>query len=183
MFHFIHHLSRKYLIQHQLQYVQILEDLRIMVCSRTHRVQICSKSITFYLISSTVIMFQEIEALLSLFKIEMRFLEKPKSIVSYESICHCLLCFFIFQEPYWVVEFSSEEDVKLLTNRSVSLRNCLELWGQADSLELLHKKLGKIPSDTIKPYFQANKSFKIDVETFCRHFSHAEKVAKLEVRN
>lgn len=71
--------------------------------------------------------------------------------------------------------------MKLLASRSVSLRSCLELWGHAESLEALHKKLKNIPSDSIKPHFGPEKSFKIEVETFCRHFSQKEKVAKLEV--
>lgn len=79
------------------------------------------------------------------------------------------------------MKFSSEEDVKLLTSRSVSLRSCLELWGHATNLESLHKKIRNLPTEKIKPHFSSDKSFKIEVETFCKHFSHKEKVAKLEV--
>lgn len=79
------------------------------------------------------------------------------------------------------MEFASEADIKLLASRSVSLRSCLELWGHADTLELLHKKLRNISPEKIKPHFHADKSFKIEVETFGKHFSHKEKVAKLEV--
>lgn len=78
------------------------------------------------------------------------------------------------------MEFKSEADVKLIASRSVSLRNCLELWGHAESLEKLHKTLN-IQPDSIKPHFNPNKSFKIEVETFCRHFTQKEKVSKLEV--
>lgn len=31
------------------------------------------------------------------------------------------------------------------------------------------------------PHFDGSRSFKIEVETFCRHFTQKEKVAKLEV--
>lgn len=125
---------------------------------------------------------QEIESLLSMFKIDMRFLEKPKSIVSWR----CYLFFInhltsLFQEPYWIVEFKSESDVKLLASRSVSLKNCLELWGYANNIQVLHNKLKKLPSDVSKQHFQTNKSFKIEVETFCKHFSQKEKIEKIEV--
>lgn len=79
------------------------------------------------------------------------------------------------------MEFKSEADVKLIASRSVSLRNCLELWGHAESLETLHKTLRNIQADSIKQHFDHDKSFKIEVETFCRHFTQKEKVSKLEV--
>ncbi|KAJ8970387.1 hypothetical protein NQ314_001255 [Rhamnusium bicolor] len=78
-------------------------------------------------------------------------------------------------EPYWIVEFASENDVKLLASRSVSLRNCLELWGHARDLQKLHEKLKCYPKNLMEPYFQPNRSFKIEVETFCKHFTQKRK--------
>ncbi|KAJ8942253.1 hypothetical protein NQ318_003100 [Aromia moschata] len=106
--------------------------------------------------------YAEIESLLSLFNIEMKFSEKPSN------------------EPYWIVEFASENDVKLLASRSVSLRNCIELWGHANNLQKLHEKLKFYPQNLIDQYFQPDKSFKIEVETFCKHFTQKEKVNKIE---
>ncbi|CAG9769697.1 unnamed protein product [Ceutorhynchus assimilis] len=107
----------------------------------------------------------EIESLLSLFKIEMRYAQKPQS-----------------KEPFWIVEFSSEGDAQLLTSRSVSLRNCMELWGHEKSVDLLHNSLRK-KCEIFAPYFSPNKSFKIEVETYCKHFTQQEKVNKLETFN
>ncbi|CAG9826079.1 unnamed protein product [Diabrotica balteata] len=107
--------------------------------------------------------FSEINSLLSLFNIEMKFVQQPKDI-----------------EPYWIVEFNSEEDVKLLASRSVSLRNCLELWAHANTVPELHNKMKKYPHNLLQSHFNPNKSFKIEVETFCRHFTQKEKVEKLE---
>lgn len=104
----------------------------------------------------------EIESLLSLFKIEMRYKEKPKNM-----------------EPYWIVEFSSESDAKLLTGRSVSLRTCSELWGHENSMLQLHKSLQN-KKQLLTTYFNPEKSFKIEVETFCRHFTQQEKLNKIE---
>uniref|UniRef100_A0AAR5QI18 tRNA (guanine(10)-N(2))-methyltransferase TRMT11 n=1 Tax=Dendroctonus ponderosae TaxID=77166 RepID=A0AAR5QI18_DENPD len=106
--------------------------------------------------------YAEIESLLSLFNIEMKYEQKPQN-----------------QEPFWLVEFSSESDAKLLTSRSVSLRKCLELWGHEKSIDLLHSTVrGK--SGSFAAYFEPSKSFKIEVETVGRHFTQQEKVAKLE---
>lgn len=85
----------------------------------------------------------------------------------------------MIQEPYWLVEFKSESDVKLLASRSVLLKNCLELWGFEGSVEVLHEKLKNLPSELTKPHFI--KPFKIEVETFGKHFTQREKVLKIEV--
>lgn len=86
------------------------------------------------------------------------------------------------QEPFWIVQFSSDKDISLLASRSVSLRNCLELWGYSNSIQTLHEKLKKLPNNIMATHFQCNKSFKIEVETFCKHFTQKEKVEKIEVR-
>ncbi|KAJ8974635.1 hypothetical protein NQ317_019869 [Molorchus minor] len=106
--------------------------------------------------------YAEIESLLSLFKIDMRYLEQPKN------------------EPFWIVQFSSENDIKLLASRSVSLRNCLELWCHAKSIPQLHDKLKCFPRNLMEQHFKSNRSFKIEVETFCKHFTQAEKINKIE---
>ncbi|XP_074030901.1 tRNA (guanine(10)-N(2))-methyltransferase TRMT11 [Leptinotarsa decemlineata] len=106
--------------------------------------------------------FAEIQSLLSLFNIDMRYLERPKD------------------EPYWIVQFASEKDVHLLASRSVSLRNCLELWSRAKTVQNLHEKLKNVPPKIMAPYFRPEKSFKIEVETFCRHFTQKEKIDKIE---
>ncbi|KAI4457392.1 rna methylase-related [Holotrichia oblita] len=107
--------------------------------------------------------FEEINSLLSLLKIEMDFIETPNKT-----------------QPYWLVKFKSEDDVKLLTNRSVSLRSCMELWAYSDTIEDLHRQMKQYPYELQAPYMQENQSFKIEVETFCKHFTQKEKVDKLE---
>ncbi|KAL6253458.1 hypothetical protein P5V15_015304 [Pogonomyrmex californicus] len=68
-----------------------------------------------------------------------------------------------------------------IASRAVSLRFCLELWAQGKQNEDLH--------DSLKTYLIKNtetiakdkkKSFKIIVETFCKHFSQREKINKIE---
>ncbi|CAH1183253.1 unnamed protein product [Phaedon cochleariae] len=110
--------------------------------------------------------FAEMNSLLSLLNIQMKFIQKPKDI-----------------EPYWIVEFASEKDVRLLASRAVSLRSCLELWAHGKSIPDLHEKLKLYPHHLMAPYLQPDKSFKIEVETFCKHFTQKEKVDKIESFN
>lgn len=80
-----------------------------------------------------------------------------------------------------MVEFKSEADVKQLSRRSVSLRCCTELWGYAKSVEELHSKLKSSLPVLSESYFDSDKTFKIEVETFCKHITQKQKIAKLEV--
>ncbi|XP_011634259.1 tRNA (guanine(10)-N2)-methyltransferase homolog [Pogonomyrmex barbatus] len=83
--------------------------------------------------------------------------------------------------PYWIVDLPDENIVHQIASRAVSLRFCLELWAQGKQNEDLH--------DSLKTYLIKNtetiakdkkKSFKIIVETFCKHFSQREKINKIE---
>lgn len=57
----------------------------------------------------------------------------------------------------------------------------MELWAYSDTIQGVHSKMRQYPYDLIAPYMQENQTFKIEVETFCKHFSQKEKVNKLEV--
>lgn len=107
----------------------------------------------------------EIESIASIFKININWLEKPS------------------KHPYWVVELPSENAAHQIASRSVGLRCCMELWAQAKTEEELHKNVQAYPYEIMKQYFLPELSFKINVETFCNHYSQAEKVAKIESFN
>lgn len=107
--------------------------------------------------------FAEIESLLSVFHIPVRFLEKPTDL-----------------QPYWIVEFNKEEDVKLLASRSLSIRYCLELWGHAKSMEDLHRDIKTLPTAFFEDHLQPNRTFKIAVQSFCKHLTQADKVTKIQ---
>ncbi|XP_017781045.1 PREDICTED: tRNA (guanine(10)-N2)-methyltransferase homolog [Nicrophorus vespilloides] len=108
--------------------------------------------------------FQEINSLLTAFNITMDFIEKPTDL-----------------QPYWMVKFASEQDAKKITQRSVLLRSCIELWGHSNSVDGLHEMMKKFPEHLMEPHLDEDKSFKIEVETFCKHFTQQEKVDKIEV--
>lgn len=72
--------------------------------------------------------------------------------------------------------------MKVLANRSVSLRSCIELWADEKDSNSLHNTLKNIPKEFFSSHFEPKKSFKIEVETFCRHITQKEKIKKIEVR-
>lgn len=75
-----------------------------------------------------------------------------------------------------------ENIVHQVASRAISLRFCLELWAQDKRNEDLHNSL-KAHSINNSEAMTRNKkkSFKIVVETFCKHFSQREKINKIEV--
>jgi len=90
--------------------------------------------------------------------------------------------FVKFFQPYWIVDLFDENAVHQVASRAVSLRFCLELWTQAKRNEDLHSSLKTYSvknSETMSR--DKKKSFKIVVETFCKHFSQREKINKIEV--
>lgn len=128
----------------------------------------------------------EMESILSILNIKIKFIEKP-----------CV------QKPYWIVELPSEDCIRKIASRSVLIKNCIELWCRAKSEIQLHQNLQDslknttgtwiaqdresefsdshlCPKDLIESFCSIKRSFKIDVETFCKHFSMKEKVDKIE---
>lgn len=129
------------------------------------------------------------QSIISLYNIPIKFIEKP-----------CI------QKPYWVVELPSEDYVKKIASRSVLVKNCIELWSRAKTEAQLHINLKSAlnnktgnwispenledsdcnqahvcPSSLIEACCKSDISFKVDVETFCKHFTMKEKVDKIEV--
>lgn len=128
------------------------------------------------------------QSILSVLDIPIKYIEKP-----------CV------RKPYWIVELPTEESARKIASRSVLLKNCIELWARAKTESQLHTNLKSAlnnssskwivnennlnevsdthvcPSSLIYPCCSVDKSFKIEVETFCKHFSMKEKVDKIEV--
>ncbi|XP_046396583.1 tRNA (guanine(10)-N2)-methyltransferase homolog [Ischnura elegans] len=104
----------------------------------------------------------ELESILSMYDIPLRWLEGPSAL------------------PYVIAELPSEESVKLLASRSVSLRCAVELWARAKTRDGLHEEMKAFPSERTSSYFSADKSFRVTVETFCKTISQKEKVEKIE---
>ncbi|CAB3235241.1 unnamed protein product [Arctia plantaginis] len=129
----------------------------------------------------------EINSILSIFNIPIKYIEQPS-----------------VQKPYWIVELPTEDSVKKIASRSVLVKCCIELWSRANTESQLHtnlknslqNKTGKwvvgddnsnctsdkyfCPKELIESCCTAKNSFKIEVETFCKHFTLKEKVEKIE---
>ncbi|XP_075211721.1 tRNA (guanine(10)-N(2))-methyltransferase TRMT11 isoform X2 [Lycorma delicatula] len=106
--------------------------------------------------------FQEVVSIANLFKISIRWDEKPTN------------------HPFWIVELKSDNCAKKLASRSICLRSISELWGFADESETLHQQLKNLPEHIIKPHCEPHLSFKIKVDMFCNSQTQAEKLKKIE---
>lgn len=85
------------------------------------------------------------------------------------------------EHPYWIVDLPDENKVHQVASRAVSLRFCLELWAQDKRNENLHSSLKDYSVKNSEAMARdKKKSFKIVVETFCKHFSQREKINKIE---
>ncbi|KAK0182509.1 hypothetical protein PV327_000645 [Microctonus hyperodae] len=107
----------------------------------------------------------EIDSILNLFKIvssKLKILEKPDD------------------QPYWIVESNCESIVKKIASRSISLRFCIELWTYANDFTTFHNSLKVLPKTRFEPYNSKDRSFKINVETFCKHLTQKEKIDRIE---
>ncbi|KAF6213186.1 hypothetical protein GE061_010902 [Apolygus lucorum] len=106
--------------------------------------------------------FQEIESIASLLNVDLTWIHKSA------------------ENPFWLVEVRSEEDVVKLTSRSVTLRYAIELWSSSSQREDFHDQLKSLPTAFTAPYFDENVSYKVKVEVFGSSQTQAEKVQRIE---
>ncbi|XP_012286221.1 tRNA (guanine(10)-N2)-methyltransferase homolog isoform X2 [Orussus abietinus] len=107
----------------------------------------------------------EIDSILDMLNINLRAQTKPED------------------HPYWIIEVPSESVVHEIARRSVTLRFCLELWADGQGFEEFHDNLRLYSGENIKVHINPDKSFRITVETFCKHFTQQQKVEKIESFN
>ncbi|XP_011303591.1 tRNA (guanine(10)-N2)-methyltransferase homolog [Fopius arisanus] len=86
-------------------------------------------------------------------------------------------------KPYWIVECSEEATIQTIASRSVSLRYCIELYVRERDFSSVHSALRQIPRERWSKYARQDKTFRIVVETFCKHISQSEKIEKIESFN
>ncbi|XP_003426755.1 tRNA (guanine(10)-N2)-methyltransferase homolog [Nasonia vitripennis] len=82
--------------------------------------------------------------------------------------------------PFWIVELPEEKACKI-ASRSVLLRHCIELWSHSKTVDGLHSNLKSYNQNEIASHLST--TFKVVVETFCKHFTQKEKVEKIETFN
>lgn len=86
-------------------------------------------------------------------------------------------------DPFWIVELQNDEAAKKLASRSVSLRCVLEYWHHATNYKMFHSDLKNIVQNNyslLSNTFGEDKTFKLTVETYNKHYQQLEKVAKIE---
>lgn len=87
------------------------------------------------------------------------------------------------EQPFWIVELPCDESARKIASRSISIRCILELWSHSKTVPLLHENVKQYlvkNDELVKPLFTEDQSFKITVETYNKHFTHQEKVDKIE---
>lgn len=77
--------------------------------------------------------------------------------------------------PFWILH-ATEYDIKKIASRAISLRFAVEVWCNEKSPTSFHEKFRKFHVDPkyLKP------SFKVRVETYNKHFTMKEKIAKID---
>ncbi|KAK6628512.1 hypothetical protein RUM43_002327 [Polyplax serrata] len=106
----------------------------------------------------------EIESILQLFNIQVKWIDGPN------------------ESPFWVAEMTPE-NMNRIAGRSVTLRSVVKLWGYGKTLDELHKDIRRYPEHLIRNQLSIDVSFRVNVETFGKTFSMAEKVDKIELFN
>lgn len=77
----------------------------------------------------------------------------------------------------------SDECVRQLASRSISLRAAIDLWAHSNDIDKMHQQLKNLDPSYFQQYLQPHLSFKVEVETFSNHLSMKELVDKIEVKN
>ncbi|XP_017847458.1 tRNA (guanine(10)-N2)-methyltransferase homolog isoform X2 [Drosophila busckii] len=84
--------------------------------------------------------------------------------------------------PFWLVEFPSDEQALQYASRSIALRSIMELYAHGHKMPEFHEQLKthvQTNGQQLEAFFKA-ETFKVTVETYNKHFSQKEKVAKIE---
>ncbi|KAK3579848.1 hypothetical protein CHS0354_015263 [Potamilus streckersoni] len=84
------------------------------------------------------------------------------------------------KDPFLVVDLPSEDGAIQIMSRTLLVRSAYELWGQGKSHEEMYRNLAAFHTDRMAPYFSANTTFKIMVESFNKTITQKEKVQRIE---
>jgi tRNA (guanine10-N2)-methyltransferase len=82
--------------------------------------------------------------------------------------------------PFWIVEDVTENDVRKIASRSLSLRFVVEVWSSGKTYESFHENLKKFCQTADKKFTSADSSFRVTIETYNKHFKQHEKIQKIE---
>ena len=83
--------------------------------------------------------------------------------------------------PWIILDLDNEAEAVRLNSRSLSIKFCVELWAQGDSFKEFHQNLQQ--STFNRPdnkWFDEKVSFKVQIESFNKKVTGAEKHDKIE---
>uniref|UniRef100_A0A1B0ERY9 tRNA (guanine(10)-N(2))-methyltransferase TRMT11 n=1 Tax=Glossina morsitans morsitans TaxID=37546 RepID=A0A1B0ERY9_GLOMM len=87
------------------------------------------------------------------------------------------------KKPFWTVEFPDDAVALQYASRSIALRAIFKLWSHGKNYEIFHKNLNHFIEQNQAHQswlFKPETSFKITVETYNKHLSQREKIARIE---
>ncbi|KAI9336141.1 S-adenosyl-L-methionine-dependent methyltransferase [Obelidium mucronatum] len=82
------------------------------------------------------------------------------------------------ESPFLVVRMKSADDAKKLLNRSILIKEVVEVWAEAKTLDLLLEKVKEIPLEKHQPYLQS--SFKFNVTIFGNTLTKPQQIECIE---
>ncbi|KAJ3019885.1 UNVERIFIED_CONTAM: hypothetical protein HDU68_010438 [Siphonaria sp. JEL0065] len=82
------------------------------------------------------------------------------------------------ESPFLVVRMKSAIEAKKLLNRSILIKEVIELWAESETLEGLLDRVKAIPIEKHNPYL--NASFKFNVTVFGNTLTKPQQVARIE---
>jgi len=82
--------------------------------------------------------------------------------------------------PWVIIELNSDDEAKKLLSRSLSTKHCIQLWGEGKSYNEFHSNMRNFPYSQHAQLLSAERSFKVNVESFQRKTSRDEKIQRIE---
>ncbi|CAC5387197.1 TRM11 [Mytilus coruscus] len=83
--------------------------------------------------------------------------------------------------PYLMVELNSEKEARKLMSRTVLIKSLYEVWGHGATYKEVSEQVETIPAEIKKPCFSAEKSFRINVDTYNKKIQQEDKIKIIEV--
>jgi tRNA (guanine10-N2)-methyltransferase len=87
------------------------------------------------------------------------------------------------KKPFWIVDLPNDEYAIQIASRAVSLKCILELWTHSNTYGKFHQSLKtclEINKEQQQHLFAKDKTFRVTVETYNKHYTQKEKVDKIE---
>ncbi|XP_063407335.1 tRNA (guanine(10)-N2)-methyltransferase homolog [Mytilus trossulus] len=82
--------------------------------------------------------------------------------------------------PYLMVELNSEKEARNLMSRTVLIKSLYEVWGHGATYKEVAQQVETIPAEIKKSGFSAEKTFRINVDTYNKKITQEDKIKIIE---